>query len=70
MRIIKKYLSIETERWKREKEKREGKVMELVKELPEVFESFAEQRRQSFITVCELKEKGFQLLGYFAPICL
>lgn len=64
MRMIKiiSQLKIELEERKR---KREGKVMELVKELPEVFESFAEQRRQSFITVCELKEKGIPVVGLF-----
>ena len=39
--------------------------MELVKELPEIFESFAEQRRQSFITVHELKRKGTPVVGLF-----
>ena len=32
--------------------------MEIVKELPEVFEDFGEARRNSFLTVKEYKEKG------------
>ena len=32
--------------------------MELIKDLPEVFEEFAEQRQKSFLAVKELKEKG------------
>ena len=36
--------------------------MELIKDLPEVFEEFAEQRQKSFLAVKELKEKGFRLL--------
>ena len=31
--------------------------MELIKELPEVFEEFAEQRKNSFLAVKEAKEK-------------
>ena len=32
--------------------------MEVIKELPEVFEEFAEQRKNSFLAVKELKDKG------------
>ena len=35
--------------------------MELIKDLPEVFEEFAEQRQKSFLAVKELKEKGVPL---------
>ena len=34
--------------------------MELVKELPEIFEEFAEQRQKSFLVMKEVKERGFQ----------
>ena len=36
--------------------------MELIKDLPEVFEEFAEQRQKSFLAVKELKEKIIKLL--------
>lgn len=39
--------------------------MDLVKELPEVFEEFAEQRRNSFIAVKEIKEKNIPVIGVF-----
>ena len=32
--------------------------MELVKELPEIFEEFAEQRQKSFLVMKEVKDKG------------
>ena len=32
--------------------------MEIIKDLPEVFEEFAEQRKNSFLAVKELKDKG------------
>ena len=32
--------------------------MEIIKELPEVFEEFAEQRKNSFLAVKELKGNG------------
>ena len=38
--------------------------MELIKDLPEVFEEFAEQRQKSFLAVKELKEKGKPLLDF------
>ena len=34
--------------------------MELVKELPEIFEEFAEQRQKSFLVMKEEKIRGFQ----------
>ena len=37
--------------------------MELIKDLPEVFEEFAEQRQKSFLAVKELKEKGVPVVG-------
>ena len=39
--------------------------MELVKELPEIFEEFAEQRQKSFLAVKELKEKGVPVVGSY-----
>ena len=39
--------------------------MELIKELPDVFEEFAEQRQQSFLGIKELKDKGVQIVGTF-----
>jgi len=39
--------------------------MELVKELPEVFEEFAEQRQQSFLEVKRLKEQGIPVIGVY-----
>ncbi|MCR5785590.1 MAG: 2-hydroxyacyl-CoA dehydratase family protein [Eubacterium sp.] len=39
--------------------------MEIIKELPEVFEEFAEQRRNSFLTVKEVKEKGIPVIGSY-----
>lgn len=39
--------------------------MELIKELPEIFESFAEQRKKSFIKVKELKEQGTPIVGSY-----
>ena len=41
--------------------------MELVKELPEIFEEFAEQRQRSFLVMKEVKDKGIPVVGaYFA----
>lgn len=39
--------------------------MELIKELPEVFEEFAEQRKNSFLAVKEAKEKGNPVVGSY-----
>lgn len=39
--------------------------MELKKELPAVFDDFAEQRRNSFLAVKALKEKGVPVVGVF-----
>ncbi len=35
--------------------------MELIKELPEVFEEFAEQRQKSFLVMKEVKTREFRL---------
>ena len=40
-------------------------IMELIKDLPSVFEEFAEQRKNSFLRVKELKEKGMPVIGVF-----
>ena len=39
--------------------------MELIKDLPEVFEELAEQRQKSFLAVKELKEKGVPVVGSY-----
>lgn len=39
--------------------------MNLVQELPEVFETFAEQRRNSFLTVKKIKEQGIPVVGSY-----
>ena len=39
--------------------------MEIIKELPEVFEEFAEQRKNSFLAVKELKDKGVPVVGAY-----
>ena len=39
--------------------------MELIKDLPEVFEEFAEQRQKSFLAVKELKDKGVPIVGVY-----
>ena len=39
--------------------------MEIIKELPEVFEEFAEQRKTSFLNVKELKDKGVPVVGAY-----
>ena len=47
--------------------------MELIKDLPSVFDGFAEQRKNSFLTVREYKEKGIPIVGsyctYFPRDC-
>ena len=39
--------------------------MEIIKYLPEVFEEFAEQRKNSFLAVKELKDKGVPIVGSY-----
>ena len=39
--------------------------MEIIKELPEVFEEFSEQRRNSFLSVKEIKESGTPVIGAY-----
>ena len=39
--------------------------MALIKDLPEVFEEFAEQRKNSFLAVKEAKEKGIPVVGSY-----
>lgn len=39
--------------------------MEVIKELPEVFEEFAEQRKNSFLEVKKLKDKGITVVGAY-----
>ena len=39
--------------------------MELIKELPEVFEEFAEQRQKSFLAMKGLKDQGVPVVGAY-----
>ena len=39
--------------------------MELRTDLPAIFEEFAEQRKNSFLHVKELKDKGIPVVGVF-----
>ncbi len=39
--------------------------MELIKDLPEIFEEFAEQRKNSFLAIKQLKENGVPIVGVF-----
>lgn len=39
--------------------------MNVIKDLPEVFEEFAQQRRNSFLAVKEFKEKGIPVVGAY-----
>ena len=39
--------------------------MELVKELPEIFSEFGEQRRKSFMDAYALKQQGIPFVGAF-----
>lgn len=39
--------------------------MEIIKDLPEVFEEFAEQRKNSFLAVKQLKDKGIPIVGSY-----
>ena len=39
--------------------------MELIKDLPEVFEEFAEQRKNSFLGVKQLKDQGVPVVGVY-----
>ncbi len=39
--------------------------MEIIKELPEVFQEFAEQRKNSFLAVKQLKDKGVPVVGSY-----
>ena len=39
--------------------------MEIIKELPEIFEEFAEQRKNSFLAMKQLKDKGVPVVGAY-----
>ena len=39
--------------------------MEIIKDLPEVFEEFAEQRKKSFLSIKEVKDKGIPVVGAY-----
>lgn len=39
--------------------------MEIIKDLPEVFEEFAEQRQKLFLAVKQLKDKGIPVIGSY-----
>ena len=47
-------------------------MVELKKELPEIFEEFAEQRKNSFLAIKEVKEKEIPVesLFYGNAICI
>ena len=38
---------------------------ELIKDLPAVFDEFNEQRKKSFVTAMEMKQKGIPFVGVF-----
>ena len=40
-------------------------MVELKKDLPEIFEEFADQRRNSFLAIKKLKEQGVPVVGAF-----
>lgn len=40
-------------------------MTELVKDLPEIFDDFAEARQNAFLSVKELKDKGIPLVGHY-----
>ena len=42
--------------------------MEVIKELPEVFEEFAEQRKNSFLAMKQLKDKGIPVVGAYLSL--
>ena len=39
--------------------------MEIVKELPEIFEEFSDQRRKSFLALKEIKDRGIPVVGSY-----
>lgn len=39
--------------------------MEVIKDLPEVFEEFAEQRKNSFLAIKQIKDKGIPVVGAY-----
>ena len=39
--------------------------MELIKDLPEVFEEFAEQRKNSFLALKKIKDQGTPVVGSY-----
>lgn len=39
--------------------------MEIIKDLPEVFEEFAEQRKNSFLAIKQIKDKGIPVVGAY-----
>ena len=42
--------------------------MDVIRELPEIFEELAQKKQQSFLTVKEYKDKGIPVIGRTAPI--
>jgi len=42
--------------------------MELIKDLPSIFEEFSEQRRNSFMAAFEMKEKNVPFIGELFPL--
>ena len=39
--------------------------MEVIKELPEVFEEFAEQRKNSFLAIKKIKDQNIPVIGSY-----
>lgn len=39
--------------------------MELIKDLPEIFEQFEQQKQQSFLEVKRYKDKGMPIIGAY-----
>ena len=39
--------------------------MKIVKELPEIFDEFGEQRRKAFLEIKQYKEKGMPVVGMY-----
>ena len=39
--------------------------MEIIKDLPEVFEEFAEQRKNSFLAIKKIKDQNIPVIGSY-----
>ncbi len=61
MKIPEESRAFESAEWETERRK----TMELIRDLPEIFEEFAEQRQNSFLAVKELKDRGIPVVGAY-----